>query len=605
MSELEDFLATIPVFRELTPDQLRDIAPLFREERYSAGKLILRQAEYAQALYLLRSGRLAVRVHRPEGRETVAFLQPPTVFGELSFITGRACSADVEVVVDADVLALPREAVARLPKQREGILRGMMTLLAERLYDTVTRGTRAAESPVVLLRIHPNWKAPLSFASELGRSLARQTEKETLVVNLGSPDSSELRSIGERAFLINLAVATTGENVRARIAESLTTWKQRFPDIVLNPVGPQAGAIFGSVEAFADHRGDLVGPGDKAPEEVDAKDFVVQDAELPTLPVLSGRQQLIWEVAASEEAYRSSRPVAERFRRTVDSMARHVADLQVGLALGGGAAWGWVHIGVLATLEGAGLPVDVISGCSMGTVIGALRSSGCSVAELREIADYWCGRTKRFVEWRFWRMHLLNEKVVRKTFSTLYFQDRAVNQTEIPFWANAVDITTGKEFTIQDGSLVDAVRASIGMPGLLPPFRRGKHMLVDAGIMDPVPAKLVRRMGCRYAIAVNAMAPMEAQELSDRYPLNIFDVLFRCMRITGHEIGQARCEAAADVVLTSRLGDISMLEFGRCKDIIKCGQKVAEENLPAILAGYDRLKASASAPQPNLAEQRI
>jgi NTE family protein len=332
---------------------------------------------------------------------------------------------------------------------------------------------------------------------------------------------------------------------------------------------------------------------------------VVQDASVPTLPVLSGRQQLIWDVAPSEDSYRSYGQASERFRRTVDSIARHIADLQVGLSLGGGAAWGWVHIGVLATLEGAGLPVDVISGCSMGTVIGTLRACGRGPDELREIARYWRRRTRKFIEYRFWRMHLLNEKVVRKVFRNLYFQDRTVNQTEIPFWANAVDIRTGKEFIIQDGLLVDAVRASIALPGLLPPAQRGKHLLVDAGIMDPVPAGLARRMGCRYAIAVNAMVPMEAQPMSDRYPLNIFDVMFRCMRITGHEIGQARSEAAADVVLTPRMEHVSMLDFDRSDEIIECGRKVAEENVPTILAGYERLKFASPTPHFNAVEQRI
>src|SRR5262245_13027654 len=101
MNEMESFLFTVPIFRELTPEQLSGIAPLCRQERYAAGTTILSQGAYSEALYFLRSGRLAVRVRKGERIETVAHLQPPAVFGELSFITGRACSADVQVVVDA------------------------------------------------------------------------------------------------------------------------------------------------------------------------------------------------------------------------------------------------------------------------------------------------------------------------------------------------------------------------------------------------------------------------------------------------------------------------------------------------------------------------
>ena len=227
----------------------------------------------------------------------------------------------------------------------------------------------------------------------------------------------------------------------------------------------------------------------------------------------------------------------------------------------------------------------------MGSVIGAFRCSGMSVRELNEIALYWQNRTRRFVEWRFWRMCLLNTKVVRKTFHK-YFGDRTLNQLEIPYWANAVDIKTGNEFTIKDGTLVDCVRASIALPGLMPPAERAGHLLVDAGIMDPVPVNLVRRMGCRYAVAVNAMAALESQKVSTRYPFNAFDIMIRCTRVMGHEIGQARAEEAADVVLTPTLGDITMLQFARSPEIIECGRRAAEEHLPAILAGYERLKTT-------------
>src|SRR4051794_13855888 len=135
---MEKFLATVPIFRDLTPEQLREIAPLCQEQRFQAGTLILQQGAYNETLYFLRSGRLAVRVRKGDTRQTVAHLQPPAVFGELSFITGQACSADVEVAVDADVVVLPKSQISSLGAKREPIIRGMMIVLAERLHDTVT-----------------------------------------------------------------------------------------------------------------------------------------------------------------------------------------------------------------------------------------------------------------------------------------------------------------------------------------------------------------------------------------------------------------------------------------------------------------------------------
>jgi NTE family protein len=488
---------------------------------------------------------------------------------------------------------MSKESVQKLPKHRETILRGMMTVVAERLHDTVTRGTRTTEFPVILLESGAAWPAPYSFAVELARSLARQTSRETLVANLGcdAPESS-LRQLDPLTCATDLAVPAAPEMIRADLAAKLTRWKQRFANIVLNPVGATGRAVVEHAHPFADHHGYLLGPGERI-ESLEGKHFAVQCMENPCLPALSGKAQLISDCAEAEKRFQSGQPATPRFLRTVDSIARCVADLQVGIALGGGAAWGWAHIGVLSVLEKAEMPLDVVAGCSMGTVIGSLRCAGLTLENIREIANYWRTRTRRFVEYRFWRMHLIREKTLRKVFGQ-YFGNRTVNQTDVPFWANAVDIQTGREFTIQDGPLVDAVRGSIALPGLLPPLARNGHLLVDAGILDPVPVRLARRMGCRFAIGVNAMAPLEAQPVNRHYPRNLVDIMFRCTRIMGHEIGQARAEAAADVMLIPPVREISMLEFDRSEQIIDCGRRVAEENLPQILAGYERLKAYVS-----------
>jgi NTE family protein len=599
MSEMESFLATVELFRELGPEQLREIAPLCQVEHYAAGAVILQQGAPSEALYFLRSGRLAVRVRKEDHKETVALLQPPAVFGELSFITGKGCSADVQVVVDAEVVSLSKTAIARIKENRDKFMFAMMNVLAERLHGMVTQGPKAPESPVVVLRNLEHWAAPMSFAAELAKSLGRQSGVETLVVNLsGSPDS-EIRPLSEHAFTCSVAVESD-ESCRADMAQRLTEWKKRFTIVVLSPSGPHAAAVAKNIEPFADSIGTLAGPEDDlgvGPTELAGPGkFIVQDTTDPRTMTLSGNQQRIWEVAESEDLYRSGKPVARRFLRTVDSMARSILNLQVGLALGGGAAWGWAHIGMLEQLENAGLPIDVISGCSMGSVIGGLYCSGISVPQLIEIALYWRTRLRPFIEWRFWRMSLISGKVARKAFA-IYFADRCLHQMEVPYWANATDIKTGHEFTISDGSIIDCIFASIALPGLLPPFERGDHLLVDAGIIDPVPVNLVRRMGARYVVAVNAMAALEGQPVSKRFPM--LDIMLRCTRIMGHEIGQARALDSANVVVTPTLGTLQMLDFGKGEEIIDCGRKAAQANMPSILAGYERLKVRRVAAQTN------
>jgi NTE family protein len=592
--DIRSFLSRSPVFRNVPAEQLDDMAELFQEAQFPVGAIILNQGSRNEAVYFLRSGRLAVRVHTSDGVDTVAYLNPPQCFGELSFLTGRPCVADVAVAADATVVFLPQSAVARLPHDRQEILRGLMMVIAERLQETVSQQAKAPDSPIVLLRNHPGWEAPASFASELARSLARQTRRETLLVHLGRDRQGDWRPLGENATETE---HPAGKNLRADLAERIGEWTSRFEIVLLN-VPPSAGKdSIEDIQEFANCHGDLLGPGDPLPPELYTigsyvRRFAVQSCVAPTLPELSGSHQLIRDAAESETAWRSGGRVSAPFQRTVDSIARCVSGSQVGLALGGGAAWGFAHVGVLAVLEQAGLPVDVISGSSMGSVIGALRAAGRSVQDLRDIADYWRTRTVRFVEWRFWRMCLLNERFVLRVFRR-YFGDRTVNRTEIPFWANAVNINSGEEYWIRTGTLVNCIRCSIALPGLLPPLETDAGLLVDAGIMNPVPVHLVRAMGCHYAVAVNVMAEMAGQQMRRRYPFNAFEVMMRCMQVMGHEIGEARAQQAADVLFTPDLGTLNLLQFARCRDIIECGVRSTEANLPAILEGYERLKARA------------
>ena len=599
LDDLKALLADSPVFRDLPSERLDEIVPLFRIQDYPAGSIILHQGDPSAAVYFLLSGRLAVRVRRGQTRETVAWIQPPELFGELSVITGRPCVADVEVKVDAEVAVLTRASFPSDPAVQSVILRGLARIIAERLQVSVTGGGQAPAAPVILLQPEPGWEASRSFPIQLALAIGFETNAPTLLVDIGPNVREEVRETSGPVATAGIAAEIEDVSLRGRVAAAMTHWASRFPNIILNPVG-DAAAFARAAGEFTNCHGYLLGPNGVPPPEQEGRQFVLQSAVAPTLPVLDGNHQLLWDADISENNYLSGSPVTPRFHRTVNSIARYIAGTQVGLALGGGAAWGWAHIGVLDALEGAAFPVDIITGCSMGSVIGGLRASGNTVAELTAIADYWRTRKLRFIEWRVWRFCLLNERVVRRVFEG-YFGQRKLNQLEIPFWANAVDLQTGKEFTLNNQPMVDALRGSIGLPGLLPPLEYppgvGEHLLVDAGIMDPVPVRVARKMGARFTIAVNAMVPPNAQKPRTRYPLNMIDILTRCMFIMGHEIGQAAAENAADVVFTPELRQVSMLDFGRSPEIIESGRIAAMKHLPAIQALYERMKTTVATHQ--------
>ena len=176
----------------------------------------------------------------------------------------------------------------------------------------------------------------------------------------------------------------------------------------------------------------------------------------------------------------------------------------LGLALGGGGARGLAHIGVLQALEKASIPIDYLSGTSMGGVIAAAYATGLSPEELRSIAqEYGNSRTL----WRLADPTLPRQGLFRGerlyTFFEKQFKESTFASLRIPLTLVAVDLNSGKEVHLQEGSLAQAVRATVSVPGLLAPVQRNNQCLVDGALLNNLPADVVRAMGADVVLAVD------------------------------------------------------------------------------------------------------
>jgi len=179
----------------------------------------------------------------------------------------------------------------------------------------------------------------------------------------------------------------------------------------------------------------------------------------------------------------------------------------IGLALGGGAAKGLAHIGVLKAFEEAGIKPDLVAGSSMGGLVGAAYVTGVPIDTLIVLAEK--------TDWRkmaslfrpsFARSGLTRGKAVTELLDSLYPIKR-LEITLIPLALTAVDIRTGRLIVLQRGDLVKAVRATISIPIIFTPVLQSDTLLVDGGLVDPVPVDVVRKMGAEFVIAVNVLLP--------------------------------------------------------------------------------------------------
>jgi NTE family protein len=288
----------------------------------------------------------------------------------------------------------------------------------------------------------------------------------------------------------------------------------------------------------------------------------------------------------------------------------------IGLALGGGGARGWSHIGVILALREAGIDPAIVAGTSIGSLVGAAYVAG----RLDDLKDW--------VESLTWQnvVGLLDVTVngglikgdkLLKFFGG-HFKDIAIENLPKPFGAVATDLGLGREVWLRTGSVIEAVRASIALPGLFTPVEREGALLVDGGLVNPVPVSLCRAMGADIVIAVDLNSDLVGRRLRKRAPErtdaktrsgsdtmlgrlqagigawrsglwpgsglpSVIDVITSSINIMQVHITRSRLAGEpADLMITPRLAQLALMDFHRAAPAIEEGREAAKAALPEL-----------------------
>lgn len=251
---------------------------------------------------------------------------------------------------------------------------------------------------------------------------------------------------------------------------------------------------------------------------------------------------------------------------------------RVGLALGGGAARGFAHVGVIRALEQAGIVPDVIAGTSAGAVVGALYAAGYSSADLLRIAGQLEQSSVRDLTLPD-RGFIRGERL--QAFINRAVQDRPIERLRIRFAAVATDLATGEAVTFRSGDTGLAVRASSAVPGVFQPVTVAGRTLVDGGLTHPVPVAAARALGAEVVIAVDISRPPEAGRFGDS-----IDVILQTFSIMGRAIA-AQALREADVVIRPPIGAVGSTDFDSRQYSIAEGERATRALLPEIRRRID------------------
>jgi NTE family protein len=262
---------------------------------------------------------------------------------------------------------------------------------------------------------------------------------------------------------------------------------------------------------------------------------------------------------------------------------------KIGLALSGGAARGLAHVGVIEVLHEEGIPIDMIAGTSAGAVMGAIYAWNQEIDKMKEYAlDTKWKKLAPLIDPSFPRTGFIKGRKIKNLLSTFIGGNIKFSDLKIPFACVATDIDTGEEVVIDSGSVPEALRASISIPGIFTLVKHEGRYLVDGGLTTPVPVELVRQMGADFIIAVNVnpdvvgrMSNTSLRRVEARKEPNIFQVIMQSIYITTYSLARNNLENA-DIVIEPSVAHIGAGDFQKAREFIDLGTQAAKSAIPEI-----------------------
>lgn len=303
------------------------------------------------------------------------------------------------------------------------------------------------------------------------------------------------------------------------------------------------------------------------------------------------------------------------YAKIIRSITREIGGVRVGLVLGGGAALGLAHIGVIRVLEENNIPIDVVVGSSMGALIGSIWAVGNNADQLETIAREFEQKTNmlKLFDPVLPISGLIGGRLIKRWLKK-HLGDKTFYSTKVPLKIVSYDLTRRNEIVINSGSLVDAVRESIAIPGVIKPIRRKEQVIIDGGVLNPLPTNVLSGLGIKKVIAVNVLqSPDHVSEgfdieqlklkekraipfwknpfhyvgfrlgrmMSKPFTPNISDIIVKTLQASEYVIAE-QSGNDADVLIHPDLAGINWYELNRVDELVDAGEKAAVDRLDKI-----------------------
>lgn len=534
---LRDVLKNIPLFQNLSDEDLALVADRLRKEEYPKGTVLFQEGDPGETMDIIASGQLVV-IGR-DGEERIATLGPGNFVGDISVLLGQPRTAAVHVSIDAQLWVLHKKDFDDLIATRPSIALEMMRELSRRLVTTTHRRQQQARRRITALiglrkgielseAIHLQLNAPVGVLRLPRAKLPDPVPKPNGITFLDNQDLDE-----------------------ASLAETLSFQVETYRHVVI---------------LLPEH------PDPLAFKAVDLADTVVSIGEPPDWITRDVEVRDLWVSGESQEE--------------LERTARRLTNRLVGVALSSGGSRGLAHVGVLKVLQRENIPIDMIAGTSAGALFGALFALGFSIERMEQFAGS-LRQYNRFTNWDINippRSGLIKGRIARDRIIAKEVDYKNFEDTRIPLCIVAADILTGEEVVFESGPLADAIRASLSVPVLADPWAYQGRYFVDGGAVNPLPASVLRDRGADIVIASNVVRPLNESYdgPTDRMP-NILQSVFNIFSAMEAEMIKKQIPLI-DVLVQHQVSAQYTLDFTQAEDLVRRGEETAEAMLPEIKA---------------------
>lgn len=609
--DIKFILANVYPFNKLRDRDVDNFLSIAEIKEYRNGEIIYKEGDPPDYFNLLLKGRVLVLTKQTERDSEIELLKRGTSFGIISLFNDEAHSVTSKSIENSVILRVKKEKFKDFLKKHPAVSLDFSRLLSERVRSRFQPKKIFQSKRVSILGTRSSGKTTYMYS--LGLKLKEQTKKTLVCLEFSLKGDFSLPSFIRKDIkvlklsefkeekisdfiledAINFLLVKIDE--RANLVSLLNFLSENYHFVLYEiPFDLKDAHILEFVSLA--HYIHFVFPPIK--EELERYAFLIENLRKRSASNKDKIRVIINEFIPSDGSSLEAKseivncPIyatlpkysEENYFKVVRRIARELGEVTMGLALGSGAAYGFAHVGVLKVLENNNIPIDIVCGSSTGAFVGAMWALGYKVEEIEKTVVIVARKFSLFSlpGLAFPFKGILRAKKLENIFRKI-FQDKTFHDLKHSLKIVTFDFLKREPKILEEGSLYKAVAASCAMPGVFEPVNFKAEILLDGGILKPLPSNILISYGAKKIIAVNITPTKEDihRENKKRDKLNILDFIFGSIETMQREFIDEALKIS-DVVIHPDFEGIGWMEFEKVEDFIKCGEKATLAKLEDI-----------------------